>query len=714
MKKPARKTHKTKEIGNQENGAATYRTSRGVPLPLGPTLKPNGINFSVFSRNAGCVTLALFLPGKPHPRVEFPLDPRFNRTGDIWHVFVEGIERGIEYGYRVDKSPNQHPQLHRFDGRLILLDPYARALSGGNQWGETLHLKTSRSSARTARSRNGLVVEDNFDWGIDQPLNIHLADSIIYEMHVRGFTRHSSSNVAHPGTFKGVIEKIPHLKELGVTAVELMPIAEFEECDNPRSNPLTGEPLTNYWGYQPVSFFALKAAYSAGSSDWGHISEFKAMIKALHEAGIEVILDVVFNHTAEGNEKGPTFCFRGFDNAVYYMIDPMTGAYANYSGCGNTLNCNHPVVRTLILDALRYWVTEMHVDGFRFDLASILGRASDGSVLSDPPLLERIAGDPVLANTKLIAEAWDAAGLYQVGSFPNWGRWAEWNGKFRDDIRRFIKGDAGVVPVLATRLAGSADLYQGSGRAPYHSINFITSHDGFTLADLVTYSSKRNQANGEDNLDGIDQNHSWNCGVEGPSEAPEIQALRMRQMKNFAAALLISQGVPMILSGDEMGKTQQGNNNAYCQDNVINWLNWQLLDTNAELFRFFKLLIRFRKQHHILRGRHFFERENHRNPGLTWHGVKPDQPDWSWHSRSLAMHLAGGRGDVDCYVIANAYWDGLEFELAPASEQKRWFRFVDTALKSPKDICEEGKEKLLVEQSRYRVAPHSVVVLIGK
>ena len=496
------KAGKPKEGAEPSPIPSQYRISRGQPLPLGATLKPNGVNFAVFSRNGTSVTLVLVLPGKSRSRLEFPLDSRFNRTGDIWHAFIAGIDRGIEYGYRVEKSPNPDSHVHRFDGRLVLLDPYAKALSGGSQWGETLHLRTARTSVRKAKSRHGLMVEDSFDWGLDQPLNVHLADSIIYEMHVRGFTRHSSSHVACPGTFRGIIEKIPFLKELGITAVELMPVAEFEEMDNPRSNPLTGESLTNYCGYQPISFFALKAGYASNISEWGHINDFKSMVRALHEAGIEIILDVVFNHTAEGDERGPTVSFRGFDNSVYYMIDPRSGAYANYSGCGNTLNCNHPVVRSLILDALRYWVTEMHVDGFRFDLASILGRASDGSVLSNPPLLERIAGDPVLANTKLIAEAWDAAGLYQVGSFPNWGRWAEWNGKFRDDVRRFVRGDAGMVPLLATRLAGSADLYQGSGRAPYHSINFVTSHDGFTLADLVSYNQKNNLANGEDNLDG--------------------------------------------------------------------------------------------------------------------------------------------------------------------------------------------------------------------
>ena len=580
--------------------------------------------------------------------------------------------------------------------------------------GRNLHLKASLSSSRKVRIRHGVVVEDSFEWGLDQPLNIHLADSIIYEIHVRGFTRSPSSGVTHPGSFQGIIEKIPYLQELGITAVELMPVTEFEEFDNPNFNPLTGERLTNFWGYHPISYLALKAAYSSSNGDHAHINEFKAMVKALHEAGIEVILDVVFNHTAEGDERGPTFSFRGLDNSIYYQIDPQTGAYANYSGCGNTLNCNHPVVRSLILDSLRYWVTEMHVDGFRFDLASILGRDLDGKVLANPPLLERIAGDPVLANTKLIAEAWDAAGAYQVGTFPNWGRWAEWNGKFRDDVRRFVRGDKGMVPVLATRLAGSSDLYQGSGRAPFHSINFITAHDGFTLADLVSYDTKHNLPNGENNQDGTDENFSWNCGEEGISSSPDIQTMRMRQMKNLAAFLLLAQGVPMILGGDEMGRTQQGNNNAYCQDNEISWLNWDLLNRHSELFRFFKILIHFRKQHGILRAKHFFERENHRQPGLTWHGIEPDLPDWSWTSHSLAMHLIGGKLDSDLYLMANAYWEPLEFHLPLASEGKSWHRLIDTFLKTPRDISEEGSERWLGEQQRYKVGPRSLVVLAGK
>lgn len=691
-----------------------FEITRGHPLPLGATLQRGGINFAVFSRHATSVTLVIFLPGEQEPIIEFPLDPRYNRTGDVWHAFIRDLDPGIEYGYRVDGTSHPAKHLHRVDSRIVLLDPYAKALSGGSQWGHTLHLRTTHPVSRSIRSRHSLVVDDRFDWELDQPLNVHLADSIIYELHIRGFTQHPSSGVTAPGTFMGLVEKIPYLKELGITAVELMPVTEFEENDNPHHNPWTGEPLKNFWGYHPISFFAPKASYAVNGKQGHQVKEFKEMVKALHEAGIEVILDMVFNHTAEGDERGPTFCFRGLDNATYYLIDPHTGSYHNYSGCGNTLNCNHPVVRDMILDCLRYWVTEMHVDGFRFDLASILGRGRDGAVLPNPPLLERIAADPVLANTKLIAEAWDAAGLYQVGTFPNWGRWAEWNGKFRDDIRRFVKGDPGMVSALATRMAGSPDLYYGSGRAPYHSINFVTCHDGFTLADLVSYNTKHNEINGEGGTDGTNENYSWNCGEEGPSSSPEVNALRRRQMKNLAALLLLSQGVPMILAGDEMGRTQQGNNNAYCQDNEISWLNWELLEQNRDLFRFFKLLIQFRKKHPILRSRSFDGQGNGPAPTLVWHGVRRNQPDWSWESRSLALHLIGGQQDNDIFVIANAYWQSLRFELPEPSTGKRWFRFIDTWLDAPLEICEEGREQPLVGRQDYEVGPRSVVVLVGR
>ena len=507
-----------------------------------------------------------------------------------------------------------------------------------------------------------------------------------------------------PGTFAGLIEKIPYLKQLGVTAVELLPVNEFEEVDTDRVNPLTGEPTVNLWGYQPTAFFAPNTAYSSNVADGEQVREFKRLVQSMHEAGIEVILDMVFNHTAEGDENGPTWSFRGIDNATYYILDPETGKYLNYSGCGNTVNCNNPVVRDFIVDCLRYWVTEMHVDGFRFDLASILGRGQDGRVLKNPPLLEHLAYDPVLANIKLIAEAWDAAGLYQVGTLPSWGRWAEWNGIFRDDVRKFVKGDAGMTSALATRLLGSPDLYETSAREPYHSINFVTCHDGFTLNDLVSYNEKHNLANGDNNQDGNNANLSWNCGVEGPTTDPAINELRARQRKNFAAILLFSHGVPMILAGDEFGRTQQGNNNAYCQDNDVSWLNWDMAKTNAGLLRFFQLMIAFRKRCPMLR-RDTFALDGDTGFHVTWHGTKA-------HVGGLGPGIALRRHAVDAnlpgrfargFALHRARPLGRpQFEL-PDIGKRKWFRLVDTALPSPQDIAEEGQEFPLSSQDSYPV-----------
>jgi glycogen operon protein len=556
------------------------------------------------------------------------------------------------------------------------------------------------------------VIDEEFDWGHEHPLAVPLADSVIYELHVRGFTRHPSSNVAHPGTFRGLVEKIPYLSELGVTAVELMPVTEFEECDNPRTNLLSGEPLRNFWGYQPVSFFAPKASYAANAAPGEAVREFKSMVKALHEAGIEVILDIVFNHTGEGDERGATFCWRGLDNPTYYLLEPRTGKYLNYSGCGNTLNCNHPVVRYQILAALRYWVTEMHVDGFRFDLASVLGRGRDGEVLPNPPLLEAIAADPVMADVKLIAEAWDAAGLYQVGSFPAWGRWAEWNGRFRDELRRFVKSDPGLTRLLAKRLAGSPDLYRVSDRAPWHSINFVTSHDGFTLADLVSHNEKHNWENGEGNTDGHPENLSWNCGEEGPSQRADVLELRRRQQRNFLTLLFLSQGVPMLLAGDELGRSQGGNNNAYCQDNATSWLDWSLAETNAALFRFTQRLVRFRKAHRSLRRRSFFEDDA--RPSVAWHGTKLAKPDWGPESRTLAMHILATPLDEAIYLAANAHWEQQRFELPRLPPGKAWRRFVDTSLPPGDDALEPGSEAAVAAERGYTLGPRSVVVLVGR
>ncbi|MFM8320458.1 MAG: glycogen debranching protein, partial [Chloroflexota bacterium] len=522
---------------------AGYSLRPGKPYPFGASFVPGGVNFSVYSSHATRCTLVLFCKGEKTPLAEIPFPDEF-RIGNVWSMVVFGLAyETIEYGYRMD-GPFDPQRGHRFDHDRILLDPYARAIGGRDVWGAP----PDWDDPFQHRSR---LVFDDFDWGDDHPLEIPFEDLVIYEAHVRSFTAHPSSGVKFPGTFAGIRQKIAYLKDLGINALELMPIYEFDEFEN--GKVFNGEQLYNYWGYSTVGFFAPKAGYAATGKLGMQVDELKALVKELHRSGIEVILDVVFNHTAEGNEQGPYISFRGLDNQTYYMLTPE-GYYFNFSGTGNTLNCNNPVVRNMVLDCLRYWAAEYHIDGFRFDLASILGRDPSGAPLANPPLLETLAFDPVLAKCKLIAEAWDAGGLYQVGSFPAYGRWAEWNGKFRDGLRRFIKGDPGLTGDIAQRLTGSPDLY--AGRGPTASINFITAHDGFTLYDLVSYNDKHNEANGEDNRDGANDNHAWNCGWEGPSEDPAVNALRRRQMKNAAAILLLSQGVPMILMGDEAARTQ--------------------------------------------------------------------------------------------------------------------------------------------------------------
>lgn len=669
-------------------------------MPLGATVRRGGVNFSVFSKWASAVTLLIFLPDREEPLLELPLDFRDHKTGDVWHCFVPGLDPGVHYGYRMAGSG--------MAGAIapvgpVLLDPFGKSVSGRPRWGR-----------EESRQLHSVVVDDQFPWAHDRPLGIPLADSVLYELHVRGFTRSDTSIVARPGTFLGLLEKIPYLLSLGVTAVELLPVAEFDEMATRRRNPDTHELLFDYWGYNPLSFFAPKAAYASEPAN--AVAEFKEMVRQFHAAGIEVILDVVFNHTGEGDAGGPTRCWRGIDDRTYYLRDAATGAYLNYSGCGNTVNCNHPVVRWHILDALRYWVMEMHVDGFRFDLASILGRGQDGSVLSNPPLLERIAADPILAGTKLIAEAWDAAGLYQVGSFPAWRRWAEWNGQFRDDIRRFVRGDSGMVPVLATRLAGSADLYQGSGREPFHSINFVTCHDGFTMADLVSYNQKHNEANGEKNRDGSTDNFSWNCGMEGDTDNPAVLLLRRRQVRNLAALLLLAHGTPMLLAGDEIGQTQQGNNNAYCQDNPASWLDWRRTESEASLLRFYRNLIAFRRRHAILRSTSFLPDASGAGIAMEWHGVELHAPDWSPGSHLLGFHLSSSPS-TECgdqiYIIANAHWDAHDCAV-PVLAGRAWRRFIDTSLDAPDDIADsEESAVVLTPADRYLVAPRTVVVLVA-
>lgn len=677
-----------------------FTVRRGHPLPFGVSLGPNGVNFAIFSRHATAVSLVLCTPGESAPQLEIPLDPERHRTGDVWHVLLRGLRRDLAYAYRVAREGQPPSPLHRFNAEALLIDPYARALAGPSAW-----------RGDTRGDWRGLIAGGDFDWEDDRPPRRHLADLVIYELHVRSLTRHPSSGVAAPGTFRGIIEKIPYLKEFGVTAVELLPVTEFEEADNPHRDPHTGERLHNLWGYHPLSFFAPKAAYAVDRTPGAELNEFREMVKALHRAGIEVILDLVFNHTGEGNERGRTLSLRGLDNSIYYLLDRKTGAYANYSGCGNTVNCNHPVVRDLIVDALCWWVTEMHVDGFRFDLAAILGRGPDGEPLANPPLIERIAANPVLADTKLIAEAWDAAGLYQVGTFPNFGRWAEWNGQFRDDLRRFVRGDAGMVARLATRLAGSSDLYQDDGRAPFHSINFVTCHDGFTLADLVSYEGKHNEANGEKGRDGSDENFSSNCGREGRTSDPLILARRARRMRNFATLLLLAHGVPMWLAGDEFANSQGGNNNAWCQDNPTGWLDWQDLAKNHRLFTFCRRLIAFRKRHAVLRPRNFEGIESGERR-LTWHGPQLFRVDWSERSHSLGMHLQGLKGEAEIYLIAHAAAEPERFTLPLLDNGRRWHLFINTA--AVPDCHEPGAEPLLADQHSYPVSADSVVVLVGE
>jgi glycogen operon protein len=681
---------------------AGFAVRPGSPTPFGATLVSGGVNFSVYSRHATACTLVLFETGGKKPFAEIPFPPAF-RVGNVFAMTVFDLDLdNLEYGYRME-GPFEPQTGHRFDPTKVLLDPMARTVCGREVWG----VAPEPSDQYPYRAR---VTPEDFDWEGDVPLHLPFEDLVIYEMHVRGFTQSPTSEVKHPGTFAGLREKIPYLKELGVNCVELLPIFEFDETENGRINPRTGERLCNYWGYNTVAFCAPNASYAATGQYGFQADECKALIKELHRNGIEVILDVVFNHTAEGNEQGPHISFRGLDNQTYYMLTPE-GFYYNFSGCGNTFNCNNPVVRGFVVECLRHWVAEYHIDGFRFDLASILGRAPNGAPLNNPPLLESLAGDPILGKTKLVAEAWDAGGLYQVGCFPAYGRWAEWNGKFRDCVRKFLKGDYGQVGEMAARIAGSPDLYHTRGATA--SINFVTCHDGFTLADLVSYNDKHNEDNGEENRDGANDNNSWNCGVEGATHDPNIIALRRQQIKNALAMLLVSQGVPMLLMGDECGQTQQGNNNTYCQDSPLAWLDWDLVSENAELFRFCRLMIQLRKQHPALR------HAQHPGPGapeVNWHGTRAWRADWSPGSRVLAFHRIASAGDgMDAvYVAMNMHWESLDFELPGPPAGTTWRVLANTALPSPDDICEGGREVPLSDQAKICVGGRSVVILVAR
>jgi isoamylase len=681
------------------------KSELGVSHPLGATLSGGGANFSLFSRSASRVELLFFdgvADSRPSRVVE--LDPLIHRTYHYWHAYVPKVKAGQLYGYRVH-GPSEPARGLRFDPTKVLLDPYGRGVVVPPSYSRQAAAQPGDNAATAMKS----VVTDpsTYDWEDDAPLRRPSARTIIYEMHVRGFTRHPSSGVekAKRGTYAGLIEKIPYLQELGVTAIELLPVFQFDAQDCPSGR-------VNYWGYAPISFFAPHQAFSSRQDPLGPLDEFRDLVKALHRAGLEIILDVVYNHTAEGNEDGPTLCFRGLENEAYYILEPNRAIYANYTGTGNTLNANHPIVRRMIVDSLRYWVAEMHVDGFRFDLASILSRDAKGQVLPNPPVLWDIESDPLLAGTKLIAEAWDAAGLYQVGGFIG-DSWKEWNGRFRDDARDFFRGAEGSLRRFADRLIGSPEIYGHEEREPEQSVNFVTCHDGFTLNDLVSYNDKHNEANGEENRDGANDNRSWNCGVEGPSHDPAIETLRNRQVKNFLTVTLLSLGVPMILMGDEIRRTQGGNNNAYCQDHEKFWFDWTQLDKHAEIHRFLKLLI-------ARRLRRTTEHETQRlslnqiihQANKAWHGVHLHQPDWSDHSHSVALTVEMKDEQLRLHLILNAYWEPLSFELPPAHERsgQPWRRWIDTGLKAPDDII-NWQEAPAIPGTPYRAEARSVVVL---
>ncbi|MGB9292709.1 MAG: glycogen debranching protein GlgX [Desulfobaccales bacterium] len=690
----------------------------GLPSPLRTYASGEGVNFAFSSRHASRVRLEFF----DHPedataaRV-IDLDPAHHRTGDVWHVWIKGIRDGQLYAYRVD-GPYQPKDGHRFNFNKLLLDPFATAISQLPTW-EFGPARGYDPSGPDGDSGLSLVdnagampkcvfTQEHFDWQEDRPPRHPWSETVIYETHVRGFTIHPSSGVAHPGTYRGLMEKIPYFQELGVTAVELMPVQEFNEHQVTGINPQTGQPLRNYWGYDPVAFFAPKASYSSSGGVGQQKLEFKEMVRAFHGAGLEVFLDVVFNHTAEGNEKGPTLCFRGIDNAIFYMLADDKRFYKDYTGTGNSINANHPVVRDYILTALRYWVVEMHVDGFRFDLAAVLGRGCSGKLLANSPLLERIAEDPILRDVKIIAEAWDAAGAYEVGSFSE-RRWAEWNGQYRDDVRRFWRGDDGVLGLFAQRICGSADIYSKSGKGPDSSINFVTCHDGFTLHDLVSYRQKHNEANGQNNHDGTNENYSENYGAEGETADGQIESIRKRQIKNFLVTLLISRGVPMLLGGDEFRRTQGGNNNAYCQDNETSWQDWSRLEQHGEIFRFTRGLIAFRRAHPILSKEQFYT-----DAEIRWFGSQGGLPNWAGPKEKQFACQINEDELRALFLMFNAGADAVDFGLPPLLPGARWHLAVDTSREGSQDLSAAGEEPLCEDPQTYHLNPRSIAILLAR
>ena len=688
----------------------------GSPLPVGTQRSGKGVNFALFSRHATGVQLELFdHPEDAAPARVIDLDPARNRTGDVWHVWVGGIGSGQLYAYRVD-GPYEPSKGHRFNFNRLLLDPCASAISRLPAWdfvsargydSSAPEQDLSFSKLDNARSIPKCVfVDEPFDWGGDQPPRHPWSKTVIYETHVRGFTIHPTAGVQHPGTYRGLIEKIAYLRTLGVTAVELMPVQEFNEGPVTRRNPHTNQPLRNYWGYDPVVFRAPKASYSSATGLGQQKLELKEMVQAFHKAGIEVILDLVFNHTAEGDEQGPTLCFRGIDNSIFYTLVADGRHYRDYTGTGNTINANHPVVQEHILATLRYWAAEMHVDGFRFDLASVLGRDGTGTLLANAPLLERIAEDPSLKDVKLIAEAWDAAGAYQVGSFSE-RRWAEWNGRYRDDVRRFWRGDDGMVGVFASRICGSADIYAKSGKGPEASINFVTCHDGFTLNDLVSYRDKHNEANGEENRDGTDYNFSENYGVEGESTDAGIEAVRRGQIKNFLLTLLVSRGVPMLLGGDAFRRTQGGNNNAYCQDNETSWHDWGCLERHKDIFHFTQGMLAFRRAHPILsKGQFYADAE------IRWSSPRGGLPNWVDPKLKQLACLIREDENQALWLMFNAGSESVDFSLPALPPADRWYRAADTGRHVPQDLFPAGEEPLWEDRQAYRVSPRASAVLL--
>jgi isoamylase len=690
----------------------------GTPLPIGgPHQQGDGVCFVLFSRDATGVRLEFYQnPDDSAPSRMIELDPVRHRTGDLWHVWVRGIAVGQLYGFRID-GPYLPEEGHRFNPHKLLLDPYARAIAGVKDWDFSAARGYDSSSDLTDLSFSTvdnagttpkcIVTRDDFDWEMDSAPKHSASDTLIYETHVRGFTIHNSSKTERPGTFAGLIEKIPYLQDLGVTAIELMPVLEFNENESRLLNPITGEKLKNYWGYNPVAYFAPKQSYSFEGSHWRQAEEFREMVKAFHRGGIEVILDIVLNHTAENNELGPTICLRGIENSIFYMLqENQLRYYKDFTGVGNTLNANHPVVRELVTSVLRYWVMHMHVDGFRFDLASVLGRDEHGNILHDAPLLEGIAEDPILRDVKIIAEAWDAGGAYQVGSFSN-KRWTEWNGRFRDDVRRFWIGDAGVMGSFANRICGSSDLYQSSGKGPASSLNFVTCHDGFTLNDLVSYKQKHNEGNGEYNRDGTDANYSDNCGVEGPSQDPAVEGVRNRLIKSFLLTLFISRGVPMLLGGDEFRRTQRGNNNAYCQDNEVSWFDWSLLDKNEEIQRFTRGMIAFRRAHPVLRRENFYT-----DADIKWFAPNGGAPDWADQQQKSFACLILEETQPELFLLFNADTRPVDFYLPVLPPGKTWRLAADTSRSAPDDLFDSGKEPSVQGQIGFRLEPRSSAILL--